>query len=45
LHTVAHAEVLELSSAGRCRVSSVGGTLRRMIAFCAAGFRAGDKRD
>jgi AcrR family transcriptional regulator len=45
LHTVAHAEVLELSSAGRCRVASVEGTLRRMIAFCAAGFRAGEDRD
>lgn len=37
LHTIAHSNVLELSSNGRCRVSSVEGTLRRLIAFCAAG--------
>jgi len=41
LHTIANADVLELASAGRCRVRSVEGTLRRMIAFCAAGFRTG----
>jgi AcrR family transcriptional regulator len=45
LHTVAHADVLELCSAGRCRVSSVEGTLRRMISFCAAGFRARENRE
>jgi AcrR family transcriptional regulator len=44
LHTIANADVLELSSAGRCRVTSVEGTLRRMITFCAAGFRAGEQQ-
>ena len=39
LHTIANADVLELSSAGRCRVTGVEETLRKMIGFCAAGFR------
>ncbi len=42
LHTVAHSQVLELSSAGKCRLSSVKAVLERMITFCAAGFRATD---
>jgi AcrR family transcriptional regulator len=42
LHTVANADMLELSSEGRCRVTSVEGALRKMINFCAAGFRAGE---
>ncbi|MFN2476335.1 MAG: hypothetical protein ABR526_08355 [Chthoniobacterales bacterium] len=37
LHTMGHSNVLELSSGGRCRVSSAHGVLRRMIGFCAAG--------
>jgi hypothetical protein len=40
LQTVAHSQVLEFSSAGKCRLASVEGALERMIAFCAAGFRA-----
>ncbi|MDQ6808399.1 MAG: TetR family transcriptional regulator [Verrucomicrobiota bacterium] len=40
LHAVAHSNVLELSSNGRCRHHSVEGTLRRMIGFCAAGIAA-----
>jgi AcrR family transcriptional regulator len=40
LHAVAHANVLELSSGGRCRLASVDGVLRRMIGFCAAGMAA-----
>jgi AcrR family transcriptional regulator len=43
LHTVANADVLELSSEGRCRVVSVEDTLRKMITFCAAGLRAGEQ--
>ena len=43
LHTMANAHVLEMSSGSRCRVSSVEGTLARMIEFCAAGFAARDK--
>lgn len=42
LHAVAHANVLELCSAGRCRIMTVEGTLRRMIAFCSAGMTARD---
>lgn len=42
LHTVAHSQVLELSSDGRCRVAGIESTLQRMISFCAAGLRAGD---
>jgi len=41
LHTIASADVLELSSGGKCRVTSVEGTLRKMIPFCAAGLKAG----
>lgn len=37
LHTVANSHVLELSSRGRCRLQAIEPTLRRMIAFCAAG--------
>jgi AcrR family transcriptional regulator len=40
LHASAHANVLELSSGGRCRIANVEGPLRRMIAFCAAGMTA-----
>jgi AcrR family transcriptional regulator len=40
LHTVANAHVLELSSKGRCRLSSVECVLDRVIAFCAAGLEA-----
>lgn len=39
-HTIGHAQVLKLSSEGRCRVGDAGETLERLIAFCAAGFRA-----
>jgi AcrR family transcriptional regulator len=45
LHTIANANVLELSSEGKCRVTSVEGTLRKMIAFCAAGLREGEKEE
>ena len=41
LHTVAHSQVLELSSEGHCRFENVEEALRRMISFCAAGLRAG----
>jgi AcrR family transcriptional regulator len=41
LHTVAHADVLELSSAGRARVGGIESTLERLVDFCAAGLRAG----
>jgi AcrR family transcriptional regulator len=45
LHTIANADVLELSSAGRCRVTSVEGTLCKMIVFCTAGFKTGQPQD
>lgn len=38
-HSVAHSQVLEFSSAGRCRLTNVETVLRRIIAFCAAGLR------
>lgn len=37
LHAIAHANVLELSSGGRCRITTADGLLKRMIGFCAAG--------
>jgi AcrR family transcriptional regulator len=37
LHTMAHSNVLELASGGRCRVTSTHAVLRRMIGFCAVG--------
>ena len=40
LHTVAHAQVLELSSAGRCRLTNSQAVLERIINFCAAGLRS-----
>jgi AcrR family transcriptional regulator len=40
LHTAAQPQILELSSGGSCRFSDVESALRRMISFCAAGFRA-----
>jgi AcrR family transcriptional regulator len=43
LHTIAHADVLELSSGGTCRVTDVEATLRRMVAFCAAGVQSREK--
>jgi AcrR family transcriptional regulator len=40
LHAVAHAQVLELSSAGRCRLTNCEAVLERIIDFCAAGLRS-----
>ncbi len=40
LHTAAQSQILELSSGGACRCTDVENTLRRVIAFCAAGMRA-----
>jgi AcrR family transcriptional regulator len=39
-HVVAHSEVLEYSSAGRCRLTNVEPVLKRLINFCAAGLRS-----
>lgn len=39
-HSVAHPQVLEYSSAGRCRLTNVEAVLQRIIRFCAAGLRA-----
>lgn len=39
IHTVAHAQVLELASRGKCCVEPNEETLQRVIAFCAAGFK------
>lgn len=39
LHSVAHAQVLEFSSKGRCRLTNVETVLERIIRFCAAGLR------
>ena len=39
LHAVAHSQVLELSSRGRCRLTNTETVLQRIIAFCAAGLR------
>ncbi|HEY2799564.1 MAG TPA: TetR/AcrR family transcriptional regulator [Chthoniobacterales bacterium] len=38
-HSVAHSQVLEYCSAGRCRLTNVETVLRRIIKFCAAGLR------
>lgn len=40
LHAIAHSQVLELSSAGRCRLTNCETVLRRIITFCAAGLRS-----
>ena len=40
VHTVARARVLELMSGGTCKMSEIEETLARVIAFCAAGFKA-----
>lgn len=40
LHTLAHADLLELWSNGQCRITSVDSVLRRIIKFCAAGLSA-----
>lgn len=39
-HSVAHSEVLECSSGGRCRLTNSEAVLRRIINFCAAGLRS-----
>jgi AcrR family transcriptional regulator len=39
-HAVAHSQVLELSSAGRCRLTNHETVLQRTINFCAAGLRS-----
>ncbi|HEY1583941.1 MAG TPA: TetR/AcrR family transcriptional regulator [Chthoniobacterales bacterium] len=39
-HAVAHSQVLELSSGGRCRLTNVETVLKRIITFCAAGLRS-----
>jgi len=43
LHTISNPHILELTSGGACRVSDTEMTLRRIVAFCAAGFRAGNE--
>ncbi len=43
LHTIANTHVLELSSAGRCRITNIEATLQKVIAFCAAGLTAGEQ--
>jgi AcrR family transcriptional regulator len=40
LHALAHADLLEFISNRRCRVTSIDSVLRKMIRFCAAGFKA-----
>ena len=40
VHATAHSRVLELASRGKCTLSQTNATLRRLITFCAAGFRA-----
>ena len=44
LHTLANATVLEFSSKGRCRLTSVDSVLSRLIAFCVAGLEARDPK-
>lgn len=39
-HAVAHAQVLEYSSGGRCRLTKCDAVLPRIINFCAAGLRS-----
>ncbi len=39
LHTVAHSQVLDCTSRGRCRITDADAVLRRIINFCAAGLR------
>jgi AcrR family transcriptional regulator len=39
LHTVAHSEVLNCTSRGRCRLTDPEAVLSRIINFCAAGLR------
>lgn len=39
-HAVAHSQVLEFSSAGRCRLTNHETALQRTINFCAAGLRS-----
>jgi AcrR family transcriptional regulator len=39
-HAVAHSQVLELSSGGRCRLTNCEAALQRIIRFCAAGLRS-----
>lgn len=41
VHTLCHSELLEIFSQGRCRLTGIDETLKRIIAFCAAGFAAG----
>ncbi len=40
IHTVAHSQVLECTSQGRCRITKADEVLRRIINFCAAGLRS-----
>src|ERR1700677_2722782 len=42
VHTVAQSRLLELSSRGKCRFSSIDDALERLVAFCAGGFKAGN---
>lgn len=39
-HAVAHSQVLEFSSGGRCRLTNVDAVLDRVIRFCAAGLQS-----
>lgn len=40
LHVVAHSQVLELSSGGRCRLTNQEAVLQRIIKFCVAGLKS-----
>lgn len=39
-HAVAHSQVLEFSSGGRCRLTNIDAVLDRVIRFCAAGLQS-----
>lgn len=45
LHAIANARVLELASGGRCRVTSVEETLRKIISFCSAGIKQRERQE
>ncbi len=40
LHTITNAEVLRISSNGRCQIADAESLLQRVISFCSAGLRA-----
>jgi AcrR family transcriptional regulator len=43
VHTLSNPHILELTSRGHCKVSDTEKTLRRIVGYCAAGFRAAAK--